>query len=119
VTSPSGWPSQFLSLALFGVVPAAVADAGFRRLVTTDSLRPPSREGLPWWDARGDSASLARFARRADSIGRMRVEPLAKVQLAYVADAARAYLALLRGDSLRDDGPFVVAKVNRKSPSIS
>ena len=98
-TSPSGWQNPFLDFALFGVVPAAVADATFRRLVTTDSLRPPSRQGLPWWLARGDSVSLARFASRADSIGRVRAEPLAKLQLAYVADAARAYLALLRGDS--------------------
>ena len=99
-TSPSGWSwPPFLDFALFGVVPAAVADAGFHRLVTTDSLRPPSRLGLPWWHARGDSASLARFAKRADSIGRTRAEPMAKLQFAYVADAARAYLALLRGDS--------------------
>jgi len=95
----SGWNNQFLGLALFGVVPPTVADAAFRNLLTSDSLRPPSRQGLPWWLVRKDTASLLRFARRADSIRHTGADPLAALQLAYVADAARAYLALLRGDS--------------------
>jgi hypothetical protein len=55
---------------------------------------------LPWWFAQRDTIRLARFADRMDSLVSHRPEqPLSNVVRDYAADAARAYMALARGDT--------------------
>ncbi|MFL5494443.1 MAG: hypothetical protein ACJ8DC_08680, partial [Gemmatimonadales bacterium] len=78
--------------------PAAV----FGRMLRGDSLLAADgeqRDGLPWWNAARDRASLALFARRADSAARYRSNPIDGAHLRGLADAARAYLVLAKGDS--------------------
>jgi serine/threonine-protein kinase len=58
-----------------------------------------SRFGLPVWTSRRDSASIARFARLADSAAKSSTEPGLREQGVYWRAAASAYLTLLRGDS--------------------
>jgi eukaryotic-like serine/threonine-protein kinase len=96
------WWHPFPSLALIGTVPADSASAVFGRLLKTDSLWPPEgyqQRALSWWNAARDTASLASFARRADSAGRRRENPVARQYFKVLADAARAYYTLVKGDS--------------------
>jgi hypothetical protein len=62
--------------------------------VTARQLR-----GLPWWLARGDTASLARFALRAGQEARTQRSARGKIRGRYLHAAAVAYLALARADS--------------------
>jgi hypothetical protein len=57
--------------------------------------------GLPWWLARGDTASLAAFASRAEQEARTQESARGKLQTRYLHAAATAYLALARADSAR------------------
>ncbi len=57
--------------------------------------------GLPWWLARSDTASLARFALRAEQEARTQASARGKLQGRYLHAAATAYLALARADSVR------------------
>ena len=54
---------------------------------------------LHWWGARGDTAALAMYARRADSAQGAASQPLWKVVAEYASQAARAYLSLAKGDT--------------------
>jgi tetratricopeptide (TPR) repeat protein len=97
-----GWVHPFPDLALLGAVPADSATAVFGQMLRGDSVSAPDSEqryGLPWWNATRDSASLAWFARRADSAARHHPNPVARAQLRGLAEAARAYSALVKGDS--------------------
>jgi hypothetical protein len=55
--------------------------------------------GLPWWLARRDTASLARFALRAEQEARSQTSARGKLRSRYLHAAAMAYLALARADS--------------------
>ena len=55
--------------------------------------------GLPWWLARSDTASIARFARRAEQEARSQPSAKGKLRSRYLHLAATAYLALARADS--------------------
>ena len=57
--------------------------------------------GLPWWLARRDTASLARFALRAEQEARRQKSARGKLRGRYLHAAATAYLALARADSVR------------------
>jgi DNA-binding SARP family transcriptional activator len=96
----------FLSLSLLGVIPESLAATTFghafdpgktwpmRRYYTARQLR-----GLPWWSARRDTASLARFALRAQQEVRSQTSARGKLRSRYLHAAAIAYLALARADS--------------------
>jgi eukaryotic-like serine/threonine-protein kinase len=99
---PLVWLHPFPDLALLGTVPADSAAPVFGRMLRGDSLlavEGEQRDGLPWWAATRDSASLALFARRADSDARDRPSSIDRAHLRVLADAARAYLVLAKGDS--------------------
>jgi serine/threonine-protein kinase len=90
----------FLDLSLFGVIPDSIVSAAFKR-----SLQPgapwESRHlgGLPWWLARRDTTSLARFVQRAAEVARRPKTPELALRARLLGTAATAYLALGRGDS--------------------
>jgi hypothetical protein len=97
-------------LALLGAIPADTADALFSERLQRAPFRQPGTRpkggglgalsyGPPWWAVRADTASLIRFATRADSAARALALPLEAEESEYQARAARAYLALVRGDS--------------------
>jgi serine/threonine-protein kinase len=92
----------FTDLALAGLVPADTAEAVFRRQLregpTNEDVGMAPRLGfpLPWWEARGDSAAIERYAERLSPRGPPGQTPLRD---RYLYAAAGAYLALVRGDT--------------------
>jgi eukaryotic-like serine/threonine-protein kinase len=93
-------------LALLGVVPSGYDAQIFRKALRTDgawSANPYFTEvyllGLPWYLAKGDIGSLARYAQRAEAAGRHPDSPILELRSRYLGGAAKAYLTLARGDS--------------------
>jgi hypothetical protein len=97
----------FLSLSLLGVIPASLAATTFGhafepgREWEIPPFNRPARHlrGLPWWQARRDTLSLARFARRAEEEAGTQEGAIGKLRGRYLHAAAIAYLELARGDS--------------------
>ena len=54
---------------------------------------------LPYWASRGDSATIRRIERTADSVARVMPNPVNRGIVRYAAEAAPAYLALVRHDT--------------------
>jgi len=101
----SWFMDRFLDFTLLDLIPDSVARATFARglepgaswgssLVTPRHLR-----GLPWWLARRDTASLARFAARAAEVSRQPQTPWIALRSRLLGNMAGAYLTLARGDS--------------------
>jgi tetratricopeptide (TPR) repeat protein len=98
----TGYPSNpVLDLALLGGVPPDSARILVRALVAGESLWPPSgrRYALPWWYADRDTAALKRFEIQVVAAARKYPNPVGKAHLHNLAEVARAYLFLARGDS--------------------
>ena len=102
----SDFHDGFLSLSLLGVIPESLAATTFGRALepATAWAMPPFNiprqlRGLPWWLARGDTASLARFALRAGQEAGRQQSAGGKLRARYLPAAATAYLALARTDS--------------------
>jgi hypothetical protein len=95
----------FLDLALLGVVPDSLAGTVFARALEPTApwagpeLTPRHLRGLPWWLARGDTASLTRFAARAAEESRQPNPPLVALRARLLGATSTAYAALARGDS--------------------
>ena len=96
----------FLTLGLLGVIPESLAAGTFGHAFDPAPWpMPPSNaarqlRGLPWWLARGDTASLARFELRAGQEARSQTSARGKLRARYLHAAATAYLALARSDSV-------------------
>ena len=104
----SGFLDPFFSLSLLKVIPESVSAKTFARALEPGKAWPISPfgtarqlRGLPWWLARRDTASLARFAGRAAEEARSQTSARGKLQSRYLHAAATAYLALARPDSAR------------------
>ncbi|MGZ8398489.1 MAG: BTAD domain-containing putative transcriptional regulator [Gemmatimonadales bacterium] len=99
----------FLSLSLLGAIPESLAAATFGHAldpgkawsVPRHNVQARHLRGLPWWLARADTASLARFALRAAQETRTQPNATGKLRGRYLHAAAIAYLALARADSAR------------------
>ena len=99
----------FLSLSLLGAIPESLAVTTFAHAFDTgkpwpvphSNVQPRHLRGLPWWLARGDTVSLARFALRAEQETRTQATATGKLRGRYLHAAAIAYLALARADSVR------------------
>ena len=98
----------FLDLALLRAIPDTLAGRTFGTALAPGAdwrvggirmALPRYLRGLPWWFARGDSASLRAMAARGAEIAAAKPSPVAEVRARYLGPAAAAYLALLRGDS--------------------
>jgi tetratricopeptide (TPR) repeat protein len=96
----------FLALALLRAIPESLAATTFGHafepgkewpMPTFDNAR--QLRGLPWWLARRDTTSLARFAIRAEQEARTQRSARGKLRARYLHAAATAYLALARADS--------------------
>jgi serine/threonine-protein kinase len=105
----SNFMDPFLSLSLLGVIPDSLAATSFGHALETGKAwevlpfnNRPARQlrGLPWWQARRDTLSLARFALRAEQEGRTQKSAIGKLRGRYLHAAAIAYLALARSDSV-------------------
>jgi hypothetical protein len=97
----------FFTLSLVGVIPESLAQKTYGRALQPGKAWPmppltvTARQlrGLPWWLARRDTASLARFALRAEREARTQESARGKLRARYLRLAATAYLALARADS--------------------
>ena len=103
----SSYYDPFLSLGLLGVIPESLAATTFGHALESGRAwpMPPygnarQLRGLPWWLARRDTASLARFALRAEREARSQTSARGKLRSRYFHAAATAYLALARADSV-------------------
>jgi eukaryotic-like serine/threonine-protein kinase len=97
----------FLWLSFLGVIPESLATITFGRALEPGRAWPmppfnTARQlrGLPWWLARRDTASLARFALRAEEEAGTQTSARGKLRGRYLRLAAIAYLALARNDSV-------------------
>jgi tetratricopeptide (TPR) repeat protein len=104
----SDFRDPFRALALLGVIPESLTATTFGHALEPGRAWPMSPwgtarqlRGLPWWLARRDTASLARFALRAGQEARMQGSARGKLVGRYLQAAATAYLALARADSVR------------------
>jgi hypothetical protein len=91
-----------------GAIPESLAARTFGHALEPGRAWPTSRfaftigrqlRGLPWWLARGDTASLERFKLRAGQEAQRQTSARGKLRARYLHDAAGAYLALARADS--------------------
>jgi eukaryotic-like serine/threonine-protein kinase len=97
----------FIGLALLGMIPDSLAASTYARAFEPGSAWPippyniqaRHLRGLPWWQARRDTLSLARFALRAAQEARTQKGAIGKLRGRYLHAAATAYLELARGDS--------------------
>ncbi len=103
----SDFRDPFRALALLGVIPESLTATTFGHALEPGRAWPISPlgtarqlRGLPWWLARRDTASLARFAFRAAQEARMQGSAQGKLRGRYLQAAATAYLALARADSV-------------------
>jgi serine/threonine-protein kinase len=110
-------PSVLAGIVLLGSSHPDSVDKTFGRWLRRGSFWPPGKwpEGgapgalawaLPWWSARRDTLALAYYARRADSVQRTTARTSWKESAQYLAGAARAYAALVRGDTAAALGFF-------------
>jgi eukaryotic-like serine/threonine-protein kinase len=104
----ASWPAE---IALAGGIGPEIADTIFGRWLRQGRFWPagewptagppgPLMSALPWWAARRDTVALEHYTRRADSAQRANARPLWKELAQYAAQAARAYSALARGDTV-------------------
>jgi tetratricopeptide (TPR) repeat protein len=98
----------FLGLSLLGVIPESLAATTYGHAIEAGTAWPASPlgtarqlRGLPWWLARKDTASIARFVLRAGHEAQRQRTAHGKLQSRYLQAAATAYLALARADSVR------------------
>jgi len=94
----------FLDLALLGAVPDSMAATVFARALepTTvwgSGLNLRHLQGLPWWLAHRDTASLTRFAARAAEETRRPNPPRVVLRAQLLGATSTAYAILARGDS--------------------
>jgi serine/threonine-protein kinase len=103
-------PSVPAEIVFLGSIGPESVDTTFRRWLRRGSFWPPGDwpEGGPpgpmawalsWWSARRDTLALGEYARRADSAQQATSRLIWKENAQYLAEAARAYLVLARGDT--------------------
>ena len=104
--SPFSWfADPFLDLSLLGAIPDSVARATFARGLEKDAGwgGPMSMgrhlRGMPWWLARRDTSSLARFAARARGVTPQPDAPWIEMRARLLGGMAEAFHSLARGDS--------------------
>ncbi|HEX5575490.1 MAG TPA: hypothetical protein VFX42_06410, partial [Gemmatimonadales bacterium] len=103
----------FQALALLGAIPESVSARTYGRALEpgkawhiSQNFTDRQMRGLPWWQARRDTASLARLALRAGQEARTQGSAKGKLQSRYLQRVAAAYLAVARADSMRALGLF-------------
>lgn len=99
-------PDLFVELALLGAVPPDSAAFVFSRWLQNGNIGVAAL-ALPWWAARRDTLAIQELARRASQLGRAGGRWVSGISSTYAADAARGYLALVRGDSAAALSAFV------------
>jgi tetratricopeptide (TPR) repeat protein len=94
----SVWMDPSATLALMGVIPEDSANARFQRRGVPGVGYIES--SLAWWLGRRDTTRLLRFASQAATVARADHDQDKRRVARYQEGAARAYLILIRGDSV-------------------
>ena len=96
--NPAALPLHLTEAAL---VSSSLPDSAEWRAARDARRRPPHgpRTTLPLWAARGDSMTIRRIERTADSVARVTPNPVNRGIVRFAAEAAPAYLALVRHDT--------------------
>jgi eukaryotic-like serine/threonine-protein kinase len=96
--NPAALPLQLTEAALVSASLPGDAEHRLRELLGGD--RPMALSvTLPYWAARGDSATIRRIVGTADSVARVTPNPVSSGIVRYAAESAPAYLALVRHDT--------------------
>jgi eukaryotic-like serine/threonine-protein kinase len=95
--TPGTIAPHLVEAALLSPTPPESAGPLFRRWL--DQGPNPAVFALPWWMARRDSAAIRRLERRSDSLAGASPDQALREHATYAAEAARAYLSLMRGDT--------------------
>ena len=104
-TRYSWFLDRFLDYSLLGIIPDSMARVAFDRALEpgarwgNDLETPRHLRGLPWWLARRDTISLARFVARAAEVARHPESPWVALRSRLLGGMAEGYLSLARGDS--------------------
>jgi len=91
------FPDLFGELVALGAVPDDSARAQFERWLA-HRVAPAAAVGLPWWAAKGDTASIRRFVALSDSLAEAGSAQERRLRL-YDAARGGAYLALAQRDT--------------------
>ncbi len=91
------FPAYFAGWALLGGVPDDSVTAAFGRWLDADV--PQAGLAMPWLVAHKDTVSLHQYGRRIDSLSRASSHVWERDRARYLADEARAFLALARRDT--------------------
>ena len=91
------FPPLLGMLGVFGVMPAETVTAAISRRPIGSELVPG--HWLWWWEARGDTAALRRFAHSADSVAAQRAPLVGPGYWRFLAGWARASEAFARHDT--------------------
>jgi serine/threonine-protein kinase len=95
---PGGGRPLFTDLAMFGMIPVESAAAVYRRgLEESDLDLLPF--ALTWWTLRGDTASILRGRKQAESRAGSSSDPGERERARYLTAAASAYFALAQRDT--------------------
>ena len=95
----------FAQLAMLGAIDPDTASMVFAQLLAAG--RPEARTALPWWSARGDTASIIALIRsyRTRSV---LTKPVTKAYPQYDSEAARAFLFLAKHDTANAEKAFAL-----------
>ena len=96
--NPAALPIHLTEAALVSSSLPENAEGVLRGMLGGDRLMALAAT-LPFWAARGDSATIRRIERTADSVARVTPNPVNRGIVRYAAEAAPAYLALVRHDT--------------------
>ena len=95
--NPGTLPPFLIEAALLSPTPPESAGPVFRRWLDEGSV--PAVGALWWWSAQRDSVSIRELERRSDSVARSSRDVGPRAIAVYTAEAAHAYLTLVRGDT--------------------
>jgi eukaryotic-like serine/threonine-protein kinase len=95
--TPDAPPAHLVEAALLSATPPESAGPVFRRWV--DQRLASAVTTLPWWAARRDSAAIHKVRRNSAALADSAREGIPRGRATYTAEAALAYLTLLRGDT--------------------
>jgi len=96
--NPEALPVHLTEAALLSTSLPENAESVLRGMLGGDRLMALTTT-LPFWAARGDSTTIRRIERTADSVARVTPNPVNRGIVRYAAEAAPAYLALVRHDT--------------------
>jgi serine/threonine-protein kinase len=105
-----GAGSLFAEAALLGAIPESEVAERFQKQMADPAALPVLPN--PWWASQGDTGSLLKLKRRADSLTRSAADPVTRWRGRYAAKSAAAFLDLARHDTTAAIGRLLGLQVS-------